>query len=120
MKDLDNQIKQAKAAWEEEIRSGLWVVRYRFSNGCLIFEMPTGASHCIQLDSIPALADATPEQLNNSRLVKSRTAIIFDDLDVELSIKGLLLGLHGNMQFVKERGESLLKFYNNAYAHEEE
>ncbi|MCW7551687.1 DUF2442 domain-containing protein [Endozoicomonas gorgoniicola] len=66
----------------------------QFSESELIVSLVDGRVILVPISWFPSLANGTKQQLSNWELLGEGDGIHWPDLDEDLSVKGLLLGIH--------------------------
>ncbi|WP_448217475.1 DUF2442 domain-containing protein [Endozoicomonas sp. 2B-B] len=66
----------------------------KFSESELIVSLVDGRVILVPISWFPSLLNGTKQQLNNWELLGEGDGIHWPDLDEDLSVKGLLLGVH--------------------------
>ncbi|WP_257255207.1 MULTISPECIES: DUF2442 domain-containing protein [unclassified Endozoicomonas] len=66
----------------------------KFSESELIVSLVDGRVILVPISWFPSLSNGTKQQLNNWELLGEGDGIHWPDLDEDLSVKGLLLGVH--------------------------
>lgn len=70
----------------------------RFTDHELIVSLIDGRTLTVPLVWFPRLADATPAQLRQYELLGDGEGIHWPELDEDLSVEGLLLGVHRGLE----------------------
>ncbi|HEV8608089.1 MAG TPA: DUF2442 domain-containing protein [Tepidisphaeraceae bacterium] len=66
--------------------------RVRFANGHMVLALTDGRQLSIPLDFYPTLLRASPAQRSAWQLIGDGTGVVWDDLDLQLSVQYLLEG----------------------------
>jgi Protein of unknown function (DUF2442) len=70
-------------------------IRYDRRNKRLVIDLRRGAVVAIPIDFVKELQEATPKQLTAVRASRSGDAVVLDEIDMHISLKGLLRDLVG-------------------------
>ena len=70
----------------------------RFTDHELIVSLVDGRTLTVPLVWFPRLADATPAQLRQYELLGDGEGIHWPEIDEDLSVEGLLLGVHRGLE----------------------
>jgi hypothetical protein len=91
--DILRQIPQARAAERSARRRGhrARTARYDRAHARVVIELSSGVVFAFPVRSIPALRRAIPSELAKVELFASGSGLRWPDLDVDLSVAGLLL-----------------------------
>ncbi len=95
---------------QEPLAKKVWL-----TDDMINLELTDGRVIAVPLVFYPSLADATKEQRDDFRLFSEGSAIHFNQLDIDLSVEGLVMGrkeipnLMGKMQKFKEENKLPLK-----------
>lgn len=95
--ELLAQIPAARARERRERKQGLRAsaARYDRVRARVVLELTNGCLFAFPIDAIPALRSATASELATVEIDPSGGALRWDDLDVDLSVPGLLLSAVG-------------------------
>ena len=91
------QIPAARARERRERKQGLRAsaARYDRTTGRVVLELTNGCLFAFPVAAIPALRSASASELAAVEIDPSGSALRWDDLDVDLSVPGLLLSAVG-------------------------
>lgn len=102
-KDIEQEIADARAAFDRELQSGLWAKNVWYDNHHnLVLRLANGATLSIPISHIETLHEAEPSQLRNKYLANHGMAVFFPDLDVRLSVRGLVEGRFGTKDWMEQ------------------
>jgi len=103
-KDLSRQIAAARRREARERAAGRRAVSawYEPDTGRVMIELTSGYFLGFPAAAIPALADATAEQLAEVEVSPGGSGLHWESLDADLSVPGLLLSCVGRSQKLSE------------------
>ena len=103
-RDLDTQIKQAKAAGiaalENEPRAKS--VRYSPTRRQVVVELTNGCSFIFPVDKAQGLAGASNKDLADVQILGKGFGLHWEKLDADLSIPSLVVGIFGSKAWMRE------------------
>lgn len=103
--EFERQLALANEAGRQEAESG--AVRVGFDSGAerIVLDLRRGLTILIAPEMVEELDGATAEQLANVRLLPGGLALEWPDLDVDISVPGLLVDLIGTGPMLSEVGK---------------
>ncbi len=77
---------------------------YDSRNGRIVVDLTNGTTFIFPPALAERLSGASPTELRNLRITPSGDGLHWDDLDVDLSLTGLLIGIFGSKKWMSELG----------------
>lgn len=74
--------------------------RYDEQSRCMVIALSNGCSFAFPAHLAEGLENATPEQLANVEVLGKGSGLHWEDLDVDLSVAGILAGLFGTEKYM--------------------
>lgn len=103
--NLDKQIEQAQQRYIEEARTEPRAEGVRYEDGILHISLTNQTQVGIKTELIQGLKGADPSLISRFYLVAQGEAIFWDELDVHLSIPGLVKGVYGTRAWMESLEE---------------
>ncbi|HEY0546499.1 MAG TPA: DUF2442 domain-containing protein [Pyrinomonadaceae bacterium] len=98
----DRAVAAGKTAQENEPRA--IAARYDETNNRLIVELQNGAIFIVPCALIQGLDCAEPEKIAAVKVMPRGAALHWDELDVQMSVPGLIAGIFGTRRWMAELG----------------
>ena len=99
--EIDEALNRGADAALDEPRA--ITVRHDPAAGKIEIALRNGCSYAFPVSLVPSLSGATAQQLSDVQIAGTGTGITFPELDVDLSVQGLLLGLFGTRRWLAGR-----------------
>lgn len=101
--ELDRMHEEAIRRGEEALRTEprAQAAHYDPASGRVVIELLDGCTFTFPVYLAQGLADATPEQLAEIRILGPGTTLDWPQLDVQFSVAGLLAGHFGNAKWME-------------------
>lgn|SRR5690242_15493965 len=98
------QVPAARAREQRARRAGMRAISVSYDRqmGRIMMELTNGYVFGFPAAAVPALAEASPEQLAAVELSPGGSGLHWESLDVDLSVPGLLLSTLGRSQQLRE------------------
>ena len=104
--ELDNQIKEARAAYiqaeSQEPRAAL--VKFDISSGLIVIELKNGAFFSFPPQLVQGLEKASVEDLSDIWMDSAGSSVHWTRLDADFEIAGLVAGVFGTKAWMAELG----------------
>jgi hypothetical protein len=101
-RQIEAQIDRAIARQAEIDATEPRADRVLFDDGRIIVYFNNGAVFSFLPESVEAIATISPELLATVELTPSAKGLRWDEPDIDLSIIGLMMGIFGSQQWMKE------------------
>ncbi|MBV9211130.1 MAG: DUF2442 domain-containing protein [Acidobacteria bacterium] len=98
----DSAVKAGKRAQQTESRAV--AAHYDKANNRLIVELQSGVILIVPCTLIQGLGKAKPEQIEEVKVMPRGAALHWDNLDVQMSVPGLIAGIFGTRRWMAELG----------------
>jgi hypothetical protein len=101
--EFERQYVEATRRGEEALRTEprAKAAHYDPASGRVVIELLDGCTFTFPVYLAQGLADATPEQLAEIRILGPGTALDWPQLDMQFSVTGLLAGRFGNAKWME-------------------
>jgi hypothetical protein len=103
---LNNEIAQARAAaaMSDASEPRAQAAYYDLNTGRIVIELQNGATFLFPPELVQGLAGASPDKLNNVEVTPSGEGLHWEELDVDMSIPALMVGIFGTKAWMAELG----------------
>ncbi|NEU73682.1 DUF2442 domain-containing protein [Hassallia byssoidea VB512170] len=103
---LNNEIAQARAAaaMADASEPRAQAAHYDLDLNRIVVELRSGATFLFPPELVQGLAGASPDNLNNVEVTPSGEGLHWEQLDVDMSIPALMLGIFGTKAWMAELG----------------
>lgn len=98
----ERAVEAGKSAQENEPRA--IAARYDEANHRLVVELQSGVIFIVPCTLIQGLGGAEPEKIAAVKVMPRGEALHWDELDVQMSVPGLIAGLFGTRRWMAELG----------------
>jgi hypothetical protein len=104
--ELDEQIRQAEAFYDEHIKDKPIATSYSFDPATRIVSIRTNDGSRIDFPTwkIRELQNASDDEVRNAYITKAGDAIHWDNLDAHYTIAGLAANIFGTREWMRELG----------------
>lgn len=103
--EFERQLVTANKAGEDAGEHAAAMVAYDRTSNRIVVDLKHGVTVLLTPDEIEELKGATPEQLAHVRLLPGGLALEWENLDVDISVPGLLVDLLGIRLLLGEVGK---------------
>jgi hypothetical protein len=103
---LNNEIAQARAAaaMSDAYEPRAQAAHYDLNTGRIVIELLNGATFLFPPELVQGLGGASPDKLNNVEVTPSGEGLHWEELDVDMSIPALMVGIFGTKAWMAELG----------------
>ena len=103
---LNNEIAQARAAaaMGDASEPRAQAAHYDLDLNRIVVELRNGATFLFPPELVQGLAGASPDNLNNVEVTPSGEGLHWEQLDVDMSIPALMVGIFGTKAWMAELG----------------
>ncbi|MGI8502790.1 MAG: DUF2442 domain-containing protein [Hassallia sp.] len=103
---LNNEIVQARAAaaMSDTSEPRAQAAHYDLNLNRIVIELRNGATFLFPPELVQGLAGASPDKLNNVEVTPSGEGLHWEELDVDMSIPALMVGIFGTKAWMAELG----------------
>jgi len=103
---LNNEIAQARAvaAIADASEPRAQAAYYDLNTGRIVIELRNGATFLFPPELVQGLAGASPDNLNNVEVTPSGEGLHWEQLDVDMSIPALMVGIFSTKAWMAELG----------------
>lgn len=103
---LNNEIAQARAAADmaDASEPRAQAAHYDLDLNRIVIELRSGATFLFPPELVQGLAGASPDNLNNVEVTPSGEGLHWQQLDVDMSIPALMVGIFGTKAWMAELG----------------
>ncbi len=105
--ELDQMYEEATRRGEEALRTEplAQAAHYEAATGRVVIELIDGCTFAFPVTLAQGLADATPQQLAEIRILGPGTTLDWPQLDEQFGVAGLLAGRFGNAKWMERLAE---------------
>ncbi len=105
--EFERQFAEATRRGEERLRTEplAQAAHYEAATGRVVIEMIDGCTFAFPATLAQGLADATPQQLAEIRILGPGTTLDWPQLDEQFGVAGLLAGRFGNAKWMERLAE---------------
>jgi len=103
---LNNEIAKARAAaaMTDASEPRAQAAHYDLDLNRIVIELRSGATFLFPPELVQGLAGASPDNLNNVEVTPSGEGLHWEQLDVDMSIPALMVGIFGTKAWMAELG----------------